>query len=287
MMITLLVIGGTGAVYADKLDFSKCAVNPDHHCYSFSPKLNQIPTTGSPNWSFDIFMATNACNIKGTMDNQGNCSVPSVIVSDDNYTNIKNNVGVESLENIHTVSSSPNTNYCPLGLFTLNNQDGYLYKVYNNQTGLDLTAFMYPSYCYPETGKNPINGQGGSVQLSLTISTDKTVYSSGNIITVTGTTISQSSDITIMIISPTKNIITIFQVTPTSGTFTKTIQTGGILWQQTGIYTVKATEGTLSSSTNFTISSVVPEFPQVGIIVLAIAVLSLIIFTTKSEIKKW
>ena len=192
MMITLLVIGGAGSVYADKVDFSKCAANPDHHCYSYKPGVNLHPTLGS-SWSFDIFMPDGTCNIKGHMDNQGNCDVSQVKLSVPNYTHLQQNPGVFSVENIAN-TGSPNVNYCPIGMFTLLHEDGYLYKVFNNQTGLDLTDYMYPSFCYSETGANPWNGHS---------------------------------------------------VVP------------------------------------------VPEFPQVGIIVLAIAVLSLIIFTTKSEIKKW
>ena len=91
----------------------------------------------------------------------------NVVLSPLNYTAIKNNVGFFTAcggfnnglcEPPVVTSSSPTTNYCPLALMILNNQDGYISKLYNVTKGLDLTGYVYPSYCYPETGPNPING---------------------------------------------------------------------------------------------------------------------------------
>lgn len=93
----------------------------------------------------------------------------NVVLSQSNYTALKNNVAFFTAcggfnnglcQPPVITSSSPTTNYCPLALKILLNQDGYISKLYNVTKGVDLTGYVYPSYCYTETGPNPINGQG-------------------------------------------------------------------------------------------------------------------------------
>lgn len=163
LSVIVLSVIAFGSASAEKVDFSQCAKNPDHHCYSYAPQLNQVPPSATTSWDFDIFLPDGTCNVHGAIKSNGDCSYASRIVSDDNWTNTKNNVGIESLQNIHTVASNPNQNYCPLGLYTLLHQDGYLYKIYNNATGLDLTGYMYPAWCHRESGANPINGDNSQV----------------------------------------------------------------------------------------------------------------------------
>lgn len=88
-----------------------------------------------------------------------------------NYTALKNNVGFFTAcggfnnglcEPPVVTQNSPTMNYCPLAKMILINQDGYMNKTYTVSTNgtviKDLTGFIYPSYCYTETGPNPING---------------------------------------------------------------------------------------------------------------------------------
>lgn len=94
-----------------------------------------------------------------------------VTLDQKNYTALKNNVGFFTAcggfnnglcEPPVVTSNSPTMNYCPLAKMILVNQDGYLNKTYtvlaNGTLIKDLTGFIYPSYCYTETGPNPING---------------------------------------------------------------------------------------------------------------------------------
>jgi len=95
----------------------------------------------------------------------------NVVLAPLNYTAIKNNVGFFTAcggfnnglcEPPIVTTASPTSNYCPIALMILKNQDGYLNKTYTVATNgtviKDLTGYIYPSYCYTETGPNPING---------------------------------------------------------------------------------------------------------------------------------
>jgi len=98
--------------------------------------------------------------------------VENIVVDYLNYTALKNNVGFFTAcgdfnnglcEPPVITSANPTSNYCPIAKMILVNQDGYLNKTYtvssNGTVIKDLTDFIYPSYCYGETGPNTINGK--------------------------------------------------------------------------------------------------------------------------------
>ena len=61
-------------------------------------------------------------------------------------------------------------------------------------------------------------------------------------INVSGTT-DKSDEVIIKVTAPNGNIVAIDQITPTGGSFATTIEVGGPLWSQDGIYKVKARQG--------------------------------------------
>ena len=61
-------------------------------------------------------------------------------------------------------------------------------------------------------------------------------------INVSGTT-DRSDTIIIKVTAPNGNLVSVDQITPSGGSFMTTIETGGPLWSQDGIYTVKARQG--------------------------------------------
>lgn len=92
----------------------------------------------------------------------------NIVLSGDNATALKNNVGVftacGSFVNGLCQPAQPTTaavtnNYCPLALNILLNQGSYLnytfVQLMNGTITKDLTHFVYPDYCLPETGQNP------------------------------------------------------------------------------------------------------------------------------------
>jgi len=93
---------------------------------------------------------------------------------------------------------------------------------------------------------------------AFTVSTDRTSYSSGNIIRISGNvgTLNENYEVkvTLMILDPEGNIVTISSLlTDSSGAFSKTINAGGPLWELTGYYEVRAQYdgGAHKSSTTF------------------------------------
>ena len=79
-------------------------------------------------------------------------------------------------------------------------------------------------------------GHGGGAGMSLSVDC------SGSTCDVSGTT-DRSGDITLTVTAPNGNIVTVSQISPSGGSFATTIETGGPLWSQDGMYTIKAVQG--------------------------------------------
>ena len=111
-----------------------------------------------------------------------------------------------------------------------------------------------------------------------------------DIIKINGNTSYRSTDITLIVKSPQGNLITIDQVTPgIHGDFEVEIKVGGPMWEEDGLYTITANQGTSSEhkeSIKVEIKDgvVVPEFGVVASLVLAIAIISIIAVSTKSKL---
>jgi predicted secreted protein with PEFG-CTERM motif len=107
-------------------------------------------------------------------------------------------------------------------------------------------------------------------------------------IDVSGTT-DRSGDITLTITAPNGNIVGVSQITPSGGSFMTTITTGGQLWSQDGMYTIKAVQG---SASNYQTSAevevidghVIPEFGVIAAMILAVAIVSIIVVTAKTKL---
>ena len=107
-------------------------------------------------------------------------------------------------------------------------------------------------------------------------------------IDVSGTT-DRSGDITLTVTAPNGNIITVSQISPSSGSFATTIETGGPLWSQDGMYSIKAVQGAAS---NYQVSAeievvdghVIPEFGVIAAMILAVAIVSIIVVTAKTKL---
>ena len=103
----------------------------------------------------------------------------------------------------------------------------------------------------------------------VTIGTDLSEYTKGDAITVSGSIVGWGdvdgfgnqkldvNDVTLRIVDPINNIVTIAQITPNSdGTFTASIPTDSPTWKKDGTYTIMANygDGTGSVSFAFTIA---------------------------------
>jgi predicted secreted protein with PEFG-CTERM motif len=107
-------------------------------------------------------------------------------------------------------------------------------------------------------------------------------------IDVSGTT-DRSGDITLKVIAPNGNIVSVSQITPSGGGFSVAIETGGALWTQDGMYTISAHQGDASSyqkSAQIEVvdGHVIPEFGVIAGVILAVAIASIIAVSAKSRL---
>jgi predicted secreted protein with PEFG-CTERM motif len=107
-------------------------------------------------------------------------------------------------------------------------------------------------------------------------------------IDVSGTT-DRSVDITLKVIAPNGNVVSVSQISPSGGSFMTTVETGGALWSQNGMYTISAFQGAAS---NYQTSAeveiidghVIPEFGVIAVMILAVAIVSIIVVTAKTKL---
>jgi len=107
-------------------------------------------------------------------------------------------------------------------------------------------------------------------------------------IDVSGTT-DRTGDITLKVTAPNGNVVSVSQISPSGGSFMTTIETGGALWSQDGMYTISAHQGAAS---NYQTSAdveiidghVIPEFGVIAAMILAVAIVSIIVVTAKTRL---
>ena len=107
-------------------------------------------------------------------------------------------------------------------------------------------------------------------------------------IDVSGTT-DRTSDITLTVTAPNGNIVGVSQITPSGGSFATTIETGGALWSQDGMYTISAHQGAASNyqtsaDVEIVDGHVIPEFGVIAAMILAVAIVSIIVVTAKTKL---
>jgi predicted secreted protein with PEFG-CTERM motif len=107
-------------------------------------------------------------------------------------------------------------------------------------------------------------------------------------IDVSGTT-DRNGDITLKVTAPNGNIISVSQISPSGGSFMTTIETGGALWSQDGMYTISAHQGDASNyqtsaDVEIVDGHVIPEFGVIAAMILAVAIVSIIVVTAKTKL---
>ena len=107
-------------------------------------------------------------------------------------------------------------------------------------------------------------------------------------IDVSGTT-DRNGDITLTITAPNGNIVGVSQLSPSGGSFMTTIEVGGALWSQDGMYTISGHQGTASNyqtsaEVEIVDGHVIPEFGVIAAMILAVAIVSIIVVTAKTKL---
>ena len=107
---------------------------------------------------------------------------------------------------------------------------------------------------------------------------------------IIGQTDRTNIDVTLKVIAPNGNVVSVEQITPDlDGKFVKDITTGGPLWTQDGVYTVSAQQGESSDhkasvEVEIVDGAVIPEFGAIAALVLAVAIISIIVVSAKSRL---
>ena len=104
---------------------------------------------------------------------------------------------------------------------------------------------------------------------------------------ITGVSDRTNLDVTLKVIAPNGNVVSVEQITPgLDGKFAKDITTGGPLWKQDGFYTVTAQQGDNKASVEVEILDgvIVPEFGPIAALILAVAIISVIVVSAKSRL---
>ena len=107
-------------------------------------------------------------------------------------------------------------------------------------------------------------------------------------IDVSGTT-DRSGDITLKVIAPNGNVVAVSQISPSDGSFSTTIEVGGPMWSQDGMYEISAHQGAASShqksaEVEIVDGHVIPEFGVIAAMILAVAIVSIIVVTAKTRL---
>ena len=129
------------------------------------------------------------------------------------------------------------------------------------------------------------DGHGGN---GLSIEAD--AVEGSTTITITGHATSSSTPVTIMVLAPNGNVVSIDQINPDSdGSFTSTIGVGGPMWKQDGVYSITAQQGSASmnkSTVEVEIAdgAVVPEFGTIASLVLVVAISSIVVLSAKGRL---
>ena len=107
-------------------------------------------------------------------------------------------------------------------------------------------------------------------------------------IDVSGTT-DRNGDITLKVTAPNGNVVSVSQISPSGSSFMTTIETGGALWSQDGMYTISAHQGAASNyqtsaDVEIVDGHVIPEFGVIAAMILAVAIVSIIVVTAKTKL---
>ena len=222
-----------------------------------------------------------SCDISGTTDR--NDQDVTVVVSSGN--------GIHIVDQLSASDGSFSTT------INVSNLDDGTYKIAANQGAsgkysLDVSVDVSGG---SSDSSASVSNQIAAVAEEATSTTPSggLILSAGGIegsttIDVSGTT-DRNGDITLKVTAPNGNVVSVSQISPSGGSFMTTIETGGALWSQDGMYTISAHQGAAS---NYQTSAdveiidghVIPEFGVIAAMILAVAIVSIIVVTAKTRL---
>ena len=245
--------------------------------------LGQSAYAGNPGMSLSVECSGSSCDVSGDTDR----------TDQDVTLRVVSGNGIHSVDQLSSAgghfSTSINVSALDDGTYTIKVNQGPSGK-YNLTADIDVSGGSSMSSASLTNIAVASEDEAGAVEnysaggLQLTA----TGVEGSTTIDVSGTT-DRNGDITLIVKAPNGNIVATDQITPSGGSFATTIETGGALWSQDGMYTISAQQGTAS---NYKASAqvevvdghVIPEFGVIAAMILAVAIVSIIVVTAKTRL---
>jgi len=222
-----------------------------------------------------------SCDISGTTDR--NDEDVTVVVSSSN--------GIHIVDQLSASDGSFSTT------INVSNLDDGAYKIAANQGASSKYSL---NVSVDVSGGSSDSSDSSSNQIAAAAAEEETAAAAGGLtlsaggvegsttIDVSGTT-DRNGDITLKVTAPNGNIISVSQISPSGGSFMTTIETGGALWSQDGMYTISAQQGDASNyktsaDVEIVDGHVIPEFGVIAAMILAVAIVSIIVVTAKTKL---
>ena len=245
--------------------------------------LGQSAYAGGGGMSLSAECSGSTCDISGTTDRSDE---PVMLV-------VSNSLGINDIGQMTvsggSYSESINVSNYNDGTYTVAVNQGTSGK-YTMSVDIDVSGGSSDSSV---SVSNQLAVSEEEAETSVTAAAGGLQISAGGVegsttIDVSGTT-DRNGDISLTVTAPNGNIISIDQISPSGGSFMTTIETGGALWSQDGMYTVSAQQGDASnykSSAEVEIidGHVIPEFGVIAAMILAVAIVSIIVVTAKTKL---
>jgi len=234
------------------------------------------------------------------MSLSADCSGSTCAISGDTDRNdqdatmvVSNANGIHGIDQLSTsgghYSTSLNVSNLDDGTYTVSVNQGSSSK-YSLSVGIDVSGGSSSSSASVSNMVAASEEEAGATEAASTSGLQLTAggIEGSTTIDVSGTT-DRNGDITLTVTAPNGNIVTVSQISPSGDSFATTIETGGPLWSQDGMYTIKAVQGAASShqktaEVEVIDGHVIPEFGVIAAMILAVAIVSIIVVTAKTKL---
>jgi len=245
--------------------------------------LGQNAYAGGAGMSLSADCSGSSCDINGTTDRNDEPVMLTVWASNGNLVTVgQMDVSGGSYSDTLNVSALD-------GAYTIEVNQG-------SSSKYSLSVDIEVSDGSSDSSASVSNQIAGSEEEALAASTSGAIglqLNAGGVegsttIDVSGTT-DRYGDITLTVTAPNGNIVGVSQITPSGGSFATTIEVGGPLWSQDGMYTISAHQGAASShqksaEVEIIDGHVIPEFGVIAAMILAVAIVSIIVVTAKTRL---
>jgi len=243
--------------------------------------IGQNAYAGGGGMSLSADCSGSSCDISGTTDRNDQDVTVVITASNGNIVQVDQlSVSGDSFSTTFNVSGS----------------DDGAYKIAANQgasSKYSLNVSVDVSGGSSDSSASVSNQLAAAAEETAAAATSGLTLNAGGVegsttIDVSGTT-DRNGDITLKVTAPNGNVVSVSQISPSGGSFMTTIETGGALWSQDGMYTISAHQGAASNyqtsaDVEIVDGHVIPEFGVIAAMILAVAIVSIIVVTAKTKL---